>query len=87
MLSGCGANDSTPALSEVWKVQYDNYVQIPKAGSAKVLPVLMCSEDGILALLEQGNLCSFTSIGIFANLMILTARPETVQTTRKGWEG
>lgn len=71
MLSGCGVNDTTSALSEVWKVQYDNYVQIPKAGSTKVLPVLMCSEDGILALLEEGNLCSFTSIGFLAFLIIL----------------
>lgn len=43
--------------SEVWEVKYDHYTQ--SAGldttSSKILPVMMCSEDGILAVLESGE--------------------------------
>lgn len=44
--------------SEVWEVRYDNYTKssnISNFSSSKILPVMMCSEDGILASLEQGE--------------------------------
>lgn len=58
MLSGpgLGGTGQSPSESEVWEVQYDSHTlsSSTSAQSAKVLPVMMCSEDGILAVLEQG---------------------------------
>ncbi|KAK6942335.1 hypothetical protein RJ641_027712 [Dillenia turbinata] len=59
-LSGVGMNESTthsPCESEVWEIQYDVYMQSSniKASSAWILPVMSCSEDGILAVVEQGE--------------------------------
>ncbi|PIA31849.1 hypothetical protein AQUCO_04800030v1 [Aquilegia coerulea] len=60
-LSGTGSNElaaHSPSASEVWEVQYDCYKQsssISNTSSARVLPVLMCSEDGVLAVVEQGE--------------------------------
>nr|CAD1840727.1 unnamed protein product [Ananas comosus var. bracteatus] len=58
LLSGVGLNgtDQPVSESEVWEVQYDSYTQssgITSAPSTKILPVMVCSEDGILAVLEQ----------------------------------
>lgn len=63
LLSGAGLNETIQPLSvsEVWEVQYDSYIRSSKSISgsyARVLPVMMCSEDGILAVLEQGILSS-----------------------------
>ncbi|XP_073003804.1 nuclear pore complex protein NUP43 [Typha latifolia] len=60
LLSGVGLNGRVQSVSEseVWEVQYDSYSQssgITSAPSTKLLPVMMCSEDGILAVLEQGE--------------------------------
>ncbi|XP_068653019.1 nuclear pore complex protein NUP43-like [Aristolochia californica] len=56
LLAGVGLDERTPSPSEseVWTVKYDTYMQLPNAGSARILPVMMSSEDGILAVLEQG---------------------------------
>ncbi|CAN1809266.1 Nuclear pore complex protein NUP43 [Linum perenne] len=47
LLSGAGSDTATPLLSEseVW----ENF------SSSKILPAMFCSEDGILAVLEQGE--------------------------------
>ncbi|CAH9110337.1 unnamed protein product [Cuscuta europaea] len=59
-LSGIGTNDSSvQALSEseVWEVQYD----CPQSSSSALssascyLPAMICSEDGILGVIEQGE--------------------------------
>nr|CAD1830407.1 unnamed protein product [Ananas comosus var. bracteatus] len=60
LLSGVGLNgtDQRVSESEVWEVQYDSYTQssgITSAPSTKILPVMVCLEDGILAVLEQGE--------------------------------
>nr|CAD1840210.1 unnamed protein product [Ananas comosus var. bracteatus] len=60
LLSGVGLNGTDQPVfeSEVWEVQYDSYTQssgITSAPSTKILPVMVCSEDGILAVLEQGE--------------------------------
>lgn len=60
LLSGVGLNGTTQPISEsdVWEVQYDSYIQssnINSASSTRILPIMMCSEDGILAVLEQGK--------------------------------
>lgn len=47
----------SPCESEVWEVQYDNYMHSKNIGnmsSSRILPVMICSEDGILAVVEQG---------------------------------
>ncbi|GAV77701.1 hypothetical protein CFOL_v3_21172 [Cephalotus follicularis] len=44
--------------SEVWEVQYDRYTKPSNIGnisSSRILPAMMCSEDGILAVVEQGE--------------------------------
>ncbi|XP_020252750.1 putative protein NRT1/ PTR FAMILY 2.2 isoform X4 [Asparagus officinalis] len=58
ILSGAGVSGTSQSLSEsdVWEVQYDNHTlssSVTSAPSTKILPVMMCSEDGILAVLEQ----------------------------------
>ncbi|RLM61974.1 hypothetical protein C2845_PM14G07470 [Panicum miliaceum] len=57
-LSGVGLNGTTEPVceSEVWEVLFDTYTQssdIISSASSKILPVMMCSEDGILAVVEQ----------------------------------
>ncbi|KAE8665327.1 hypothetical protein F3Y22_tig00112632pilonHSYRG00027 [Hibiscus syriacus] len=44
--------------SEVWEVQYDRYTRssnISNISSARILPIMICSEDGILAVIGQGE--------------------------------
>ncbi|KAJ7979572.1 Nuclear pore complex protein NUP43 [Quillaja saponaria] len=61
ILSGVGTGDSltrSTSESEVWEVQYDRYMKSTNLGnisSARVLPAMICSEDGILAVVEQGE--------------------------------
>nr|CAD1840616.1 unnamed protein product [Ananas comosus var. bracteatus] len=60
LLSGVGLNgtDQRVSESEVWEVQFDSYTQssgITSAPSTKILPVMVCLEYGILAVLEQGE--------------------------------
>jgi nuclear pore complex protein Nup43 len=42
--------------SEVWEVQYDYYTKSLNSNisSSRILPAMICSEDGILAVIEQG---------------------------------
>ncbi|KAG0465989.1 hypothetical protein HPP92_020153 [Vanilla planifolia] len=59
-LSGGGLTGTGQATSEsdVWEVQYDIGTQtsgINSAPTSKIFPVMMCSEDGILAVVEQGE--------------------------------
>ncbi|KAK1268726.1 hypothetical protein QJS04_geneDACA013632 [Acorus gramineus] len=57
-LSGSGLSEpaNSPSESEVWEVHYDSHIQSSNtASTTKILPVMMCSEDGILATLEQGG--------------------------------
>ena len=52
------AQPHSPLESEVWEVRYDNYMQFLNIGnvsSSRILPVMTCSEDGILAVVEQGT--------------------------------
>lgn len=53
-LAGAGLEAKSQPLSgsEVWEVKYDAFT--PQISSTKVLPVMMCSEDGFLAVLRQG---------------------------------
>ncbi|KAL6984940.1 hypothetical protein U1Q18_018321 [Sarracenia purpurea var. burkii] len=44
----------SPCESEVWEVQYDSYMH-DISSSSRILPVMICSEDGILAVVEQGE--------------------------------
>ncbi|PKA50869.1 hypothetical protein AXF42_Ash007524 [Apostasia shenzhenica] len=60
LLSGVGPTGTgqSTSESEVWEVQYDIHTQSSStsaASSTKILPVMMCSEDGILAVIEQGE--------------------------------
>ncbi|KAG8087030.1 hypothetical protein GUJ93_ZPchr0010g7492 [Zizania palustris] len=57
-LSGVGLDGTAQPVceSEVWEVLFDNYTQssdIISSASTRILPVMMCSEDGILAVVEQ----------------------------------
>lgn len=60
MLSGVGTSDLSalsPSESDVWEVQYDNYTtssNYRNMSESRVLPAMICSEDGILAVIEQG---------------------------------
>ncbi|XP_010525799.1 PREDICTED: nuclear pore complex protein NUP43 [Tarenaya hassleriana] len=57
LLSGNFASESTDSPlseSEVWEVQYDPYTK-SNISSSKILPVMICSEDGILGVIEQGE--------------------------------
>ncbi|XP_023883689.1 nuclear pore complex protein NUP43 [Quercus suber] len=59
ILSGIGAGDAaipSACESEVWEVQYDCYTKSTNMGnisSSRILPAIICSEDGILAVVEQ----------------------------------
>ncbi|EEF33984.1 conserved hypothetical protein [Ricinus communis] len=60
VLSGVELNDTaTHSLSEsdVWEVQYDCYTKSLSSNSSSscILPAMICSEDGILAVIEQGE--------------------------------
>ncbi|XP_074591984.1 nuclear pore complex protein NUP43 [Curcuma longa] len=58
LLSGAGGPELLSDIDEVWEVQYDSHTlssSVNSATSAKLLPVMMCSEEGILAVLEQGE--------------------------------
>ncbi|CAH1419353.1 unnamed protein product [Lactuca virosa] len=64
ILSGIGTSDTTSNIcissSDVWEVQYDTFMSSSSRASAnissdRVLPVMMCSEDGILAVVKQGE--------------------------------
>lgn len=56
ILSGVGSGEAAAGSplseSEVWEVQFDCYMHSSNTG---ILPVMMCSEDGILAVVEQGE--------------------------------
>ncbi|XP_037447597.1 nuclear pore complex protein NUP43-like [Triticum dicoccoides] len=57
-LSGVGLDETVQPVceSEVWEVLFDNYTQssdIISSVSTRILPVMLCSEDGILAIVEQ----------------------------------
>ncbi|XP_052184071.1 nuclear pore complex protein NUP43 [Diospyros lotus] len=49
--------NSSPAESEVWEVHFDGYMRSLNIGnnSSRILPVMICSEDGILAVIEEGQ--------------------------------
>ncbi|CAJ1944879.1 unnamed protein product [Sphenostylis stenocarpa] len=55
ILSGAG-NTMVQSISEseVWEVQYDRCIK-SNASSSRILPSMICSEDGILAVIEQGE--------------------------------
>lgn len=60
ILSSIGSSDTmTQPLSEseVWEVQYDYYTKSLNSNisSLRILPAMICSEDGILAVIEQGE--------------------------------
>ncbi|XP_076950993.1 nuclear pore complex protein NUP43-like isoform X2 [Bidens hawaiensis] len=60
VLSGIDNGETTTCISEsdVWEVQYDTYMSTSdhaKLSSKGVLPAMICSEDGILAVLKQGE--------------------------------
>ncbi|PIN06094.1 hypothetical protein CDL12_21360 [Handroanthus impetiginosus] len=61
ILSGVGVGDSRAnslVESDIWEIQYDNYAHSSKiinSSSSKILPAMICSEDGILAVVEQGE--------------------------------
>ncbi|KAL8254806.1 hypothetical protein R6Q59_033027 [Mikania micrantha] len=60
VLSGIDNSETTTCLSEsdVWEVQYDTFMSASdhaKLSTTGVLPVMICSEDGILAVLKQGE--------------------------------
>ncbi|KAK8500132.1 hypothetical protein V6N13_076377 [Hibiscus sabdariffa] len=61
VLSGAGTGEAPISLlseSEVWEVQYDCYTRSSNIGnitSTRILPIMICSEDGILAVIEQGE--------------------------------
>lgn len=73
ILSGVGIGDTPPnplVESDVWEVRYDNYThssKITNSSSSKILPAMICSEDGILAVIEQGR--PFCSIKTCMNLV------------------
>lgn len=61
LLSGIGSDEiaaHSPFAREVWEVQYDCYKQSTNScnmSSAQVLPVVFCSEDGLLAVVKHGE--------------------------------
>ncbi|XP_047167783.1 nuclear pore complex protein NUP43 isoform X1 [Vigna umbellata] len=61
ILSGAGAGTGASNTmiqsiceSEVWEVQYDRCIK-SNTSSTRILPSMICSEDGILAVIEQGE--------------------------------
>ncbi|GJY63701.1 nuclear pore complex protein NUP43 [Tanacetum coccineum] len=60
ILSGKDTGEATPVISEsdVWEVQYDTFTSASSRAnmsSERVLPAMICSEDGILAVIKQGE--------------------------------
>lgn len=60
VLSGIDTGETTPCISEsdVWEVQYDTFMSASNRAtisSERVLPAMICSEDGILAVIKQGT--------------------------------
>lgn len=60
LLSGTDTGEATPCISEseVWEVQYDTFMSASNRASIsseRVLPAMICSEDGILAVIKQGT--------------------------------
>ncbi|KAL4571338.1 hypothetical protein LXL04_018096 [Taraxacum kok-saghyz] len=56
ILSGIGSGETqTLSSSDVWEVQFDTFMTTSIISSERVLPVMMCSEDGILAVIKQGE--------------------------------
>ncbi|XP_016470548.1 nuclear pore complex protein NUP43 isoform X1 [Nicotiana tabacum] len=61
ILAGVGTSDFSalsPSESDVWEVHYDNYTtssNYRNISESRVLPAMICSEDGILAVIEQGE--------------------------------
>lgn len=62
ILSGAGTGGSPTSYSlpqsEVWEIQYDTFSRssnFANSSSSRVLPVMVCSEDGILAVIEEGK--------------------------------
>ncbi|XP_071725065.1 nuclear pore complex protein NUP43 [Rutidosis leptorrhynchoides] len=60
VLSGIDTGETTPCISEsdVWEVQYDTFMSASShstISSERVLPAMICSEDGILAVIKQGE--------------------------------
>ncbi|KAJ8750983.1 hypothetical protein K2173_016164 [Erythroxylum novogranatense] len=60
ILSGVGTGETMThplSESEVWEVQCDCYIKSSSRGlsSSRILPAMFCSEDGILAVVEQGE--------------------------------
>nr|XP_043621740.1 nuclear pore complex protein NUP43 [Erigeron canadensis] len=60
VLSGIDTSETTPCISEsdVWEVQYDTFMSASNhanISSERVLPAMICSEDGILAVIKQGE--------------------------------
>lgn len=67
VLSGVGASESLNnplSESEVWEVQYDSYTK-SNISSSRILPVMTCSEDGILGIIEQGTKAFYHIISSF----------------------
>lgn len=57
ILSGAGAGNAAVqsiSESEVWEVQYDCCIK-SNTSSTRILPSMICSEDGILGVIEQGE--------------------------------
>ncbi|XP_027329684.1 nuclear pore complex protein NUP43 isoform X1 [Abrus precatorius] len=59
ILSGAAAGVGNSVVqsiseSEVWEVQYDRCIK-SNSSSTRILPSMICSEDGILAVIEQGE--------------------------------
>lgn len=57
ILSGVGMGEGVTSLvseSEIWEIQYDRSIKPSNVGS-RMLPVMICSEDGILAVVEEGK--------------------------------
>lgn len=61
VLSGAGAGTGAGntvvqsiSESEVWEVQYDRCIK-SNTSSTRILPSMICSEDGILGVIEQGE--------------------------------
>ncbi|KAK7329893.1 hypothetical protein VNO77_24074 [Canavalia gladiata] len=52
--AGAGAGNRSISESEVWEVQYDRCIK-SNTSSTRILPSMICSEDGILAVIEEGE--------------------------------
>ncbi|RXH86266.1 hypothetical protein DVH24_017319 [Malus domestica] len=68
LLSGVGAGEAThsPCESEVWEVQYDHYAKSSNVGnvSSRILPTMICSEDGEEPIELLAEPCAINSFDI-----------------------